>query len=409
MVEIENQKVEDWAAGYDGEKFHALLCDPPYHLTSITKRFGGKNSSPAKFGKDGAFSRASAGFMGKVWDGGDVAFSSETWEAIGNHLYPGAFGMAFASARGWHRLAVAIEDAGFIIHPSIFGWVYGSGWPKATRIDKKLDETWAGHRYGLQALKPAIEPIIVFQKPYEGRPLDNISEYGSGALNIDAGRLPTNEELKAGGNIKPMAGDSRVGAALGVFNGKPRSYNPDGGRWPPNFYVDTQTAKILDRQSGIRPAGGKVTGSEPSYPGQNGIYYPYNRVENQPFNDSGGASRFFFVVEEQLDSADPVFYNAKADQKERNAGVGKNNHPTVKPLELTRWLANLLLPPAEYAPRRILIPFAGTGSEAIGAYQAGWDSILGIEMDKEYSEIARSRIDHYKKAGVQISLDSKFA
>ena len=144
-------KVLRWARGYSGPPFHALLCDPPYEL----------------------------GFMGKDWDASGVAFRPETWAAFARVLYPGAFLMAFASSRGWHRLACAIEDAGFRIHPSIFGWCFGSGFPKATRIvdaasgrvsgdpgtRPEAASTWAGHRYGLQALKPALEPIIVAQKP----------------------------------------------------------------------------------------------------------------------------------------------------------------------------------------------------------------------------------------------------
>jgi site-specific DNA-methyltransferase (adenine-specific) len=210
---IYNQDVREWAKEYAKGKFHALLCDPPYHLTSIVKRFGKKNSAPAQYGTDGVFSRASKGFMGQEWDGGDVAFDPETWSALGEHLYPGAFGMAFSASRNWHRLAVAIEDAGFVIHPTIFLWAQGQGFPKATRIDTQIqpkseqkvvgksnrhnskdfgkgggnpvynthpggvpdltmptDEVaarWVGHRYGLQALKPAVEPIICFQKPYE--------------------------------------------------------------------------------------------------------------------------------------------------------------------------------------------------------------------------------------------------
>lgn len=92
---------------YDGPLFHALLCDPPYHLTTIVKRFGKKGSAPAQFGKDGAFARASKGFMNQTWDGGDIAFQKETWHFFSRLLYPGAFGMAFASASGWHRLARA--------------------------------------------------------------------------------------------------------------------------------------------------------------------------------------------------------------------------------------------------------------------------------------------------------------
>lgn len=141
-------KAEEWAKQYQGELFHALLADPPYHLTSVVKRFGGEDAAPAQFGKDGAFARASAGFMGKQWDGGDVAFRPETWAAFLSVMYPGAFGMAFASSRGWHRLACAIEDGGAIIHPSIFGWNYSSGFPKATRVDTQIDNEWAKKNFG---------------------------------------------------------------------------------------------------------------------------------------------------------------------------------------------------------------------------------------------------------------------
>jgi site-specific DNA-methyltransferase (adenine-specific) len=88
-----------WAAHYDGPLFHALLCDPPYHFTSIAKRFGKPGASPAKHGSDGAFARASAGFMGQTWDGGDIAFRPETWAAFMPLLHPGAFGMASAGRR----------------------------------------------------------------------------------------------------------------------------------------------------------------------------------------------------------------------------------------------------------------------------------------------------------------------
>ena len=137
MADIVCADVMDWARDYDGPKFHALLCDPPYHLHSTVKRFGNEGSARAK---GGVYRRCSRGFMGKKWDGGDIAYRSETWAALAKHLHPGAFGMAFASARGWHRLAVAIEDAGLRIHPSIFGWSYGSGFPKATRIDTQVDK-----------------------------------------------------------------------------------------------------------------------------------------------------------------------------------------------------------------------------------------------------------------------------
>jgi site-specific DNA-methyltransferase (adenine-specific) len=152
--------------------------------------------------------------------------------------------------------------------------------------------------------------------------------------------------------------------------------------------------------------------------------------------DSGGASRFFFRVTERLDQADPVMYCAKASRGEREAGLDgmelkgghlasaegggggwaadaeknpniprANHHPTVKPLQLTRWLATLLLPPPEYFPRRIVIPFAGVMSEGIGASQAGWDEIVGVEREAEYVEIGRARYEHWCKSATPTQLE----
>ena len=109
---VERADVLAWASEYDGPKFHALLCDAPYEL----------------------------GFMGKTWDDSGVSFQPETWAALAKHLHPGAFGMTFAGSRTWHRIAVAIEDAGLVIHPSIFAWANGQGFPKATRIDTQVDK-----------------------------------------------------------------------------------------------------------------------------------------------------------------------------------------------------------------------------------------------------------------------------
>ncbi len=115
-----------WASDYQGPLFHALLCDPPYNLGEITKRFGKPGAAEAQPGKDGYFKRRTAGFMHQKWDT-DVAFRPETWAAFASVLLPGGYGMAFGGSRTYHRLAVAIEDAGFLIYPSIFGWAYGSG------------------------------------------------------------------------------------------------------------------------------------------------------------------------------------------------------------------------------------------------------------------------------------------
>lgn len=358
-VDLRLGDVLHWAATYDGSPFHALLSDPPYEL----------------------------GFMGKDWDRSGVAFRPETWAALMAHLLPGAFGMVFASSRGWHRLACAIEDAGMRIQPSIFAWVTGQSFPKATRIP---DSRFDGHRYGGQTLKNAVEPIIVFQKPYAGKPVECITATGAGALNIDGGRV-------AGEVPQTIQGASShiYGGGNGLCpNGHQISDPHPAGRWPANFILDDAAAARLDQQSGTLTSG-KPNGSKRNKPGP--FMAHADGVDLTGYGDSGGASRFFFTtVREQLDAADPVRYCAKSSRSERDAGLdGRCIHPTVKPLKLAEYLARLLLPPAEYAPRRILVPFAGVASEMIGAALAGWEDVVGIEREAEYAKIGRARLAHW--------------
>jgi len=360
--------VLQWAKEYDGEPFHALLCDPPYHLTSIVKRFGkaslADNTQTSEDARQRStpYARGSVGFMGQEWDGGDIAFQPETWCALAHHLYAGGFGMAYGAARNYHRLAAAIEDAGLIIHPMI-GWVYSSGFPKATKVKARETDEWitgfadhpdrifAGHKYGLQTLKPALEPIVVFQKPYDEKPMDCILTTGAGTLNIDAGRIPS----------------------------EPYTINT----WDDNAHPFGHGA------------GNDFTGREEN------ARYPANFIIGDERPD---ISKYFYNVQEQLDKGDPICFCKKANATEREAGLeefelvgGKHNpHPTVKPIDLSRYLAALLLPPAIYAPRRLLVPFAGVHSEAIGALLAGWEDITAIEIDPKYCELGIARARYWK-------------
>jgi len=434
----------NWAAGYDGPKFHCIMCDPPYHLTSITKRFGKPNSKPAKVG---VYNRGSKGFMNSVWDSTDengmgIAFNPDTWAALSQHLHPGGFIMAFASSRGWHRMATALEDSGLIIHPSIFGWVTLSSFPKATRIDnqiqdKELAEIWKGHRYGLQALKNAVEPIIVAQKPYEGRPIDNITETGAGAWNIDGGRIPTDDNYAEQWN-KPVttnisARSQNYGQGAGYNHEVDLAdYKPEGGRWPANLLLDEAGAELLDRQSGWLKSGGSAGMRNRPETGAvvfSGLAPKFYEKGEGILPSEGGASRMFFQsnwqyeILEQLENADPLKYEPKVSTAEREAGLDslplqtrnrvnsgglendpkfaptqmKNHHPTLKPISLTKYLATLLLPPAAYAPRRILVPFSGSGSEGIGALLAGWEEVTMIEGNEEYYAIAEKRVSWWSQ------------
>jgi len=383
---------------------------------------------------------------------------------------------------------------------------YHAGTPIADEWDitapaTPLAQSWEGHRYGLQALKPALEPIIVFQKPYEGRPVDSITKTGAGALNIDGGRIGTD----AGWNYPKGAGGiyshdyqngSNIAKDWNSFSTKEdnRPIKAEKGRWPSNFVlthspdcqligyrdesyqinrftdgakpfgdgaghefeseemeggipvwecVDGCPVKELDRQSGYSKTKRIEKPSEA--PGGNtwGGTIQTNRGA-RGHTDSGGASRFFHQSHYV-----PFYYQAKAGVKERNAGLKeqlhdighnrfdtcsncggtilqnperpsackcdnpvrqhrkvRNPHPTVKPIALTRHLATLLLPPEEYKPRRLLVPFAGTASEMIGAFQAGWECVIGVEKEREYVDIGRARLQYWLEQGVQLDLFS---
>lgn len=491
---------------YRGAKFHALLCDPPYHLyepRSSLESFCGRGVNRQHTGRterDKELRRG--GFMGKRWDGGDIAFNPETWAAFASVMHDGAFGMAFASARGWHRLACAIEDAGLIIHPSIFGWSYGSGFPKATRIDTQIDKaagaeqiatgqtkrvgisararagdmvggvaiekqkhiditapatplaaTWAGHRYGLQALKPALEPIIVFQKPYRGKPVECITRTGAGALWIDGGRIGMAQDDRVAYIEKRKSFDGLVGSDGGWKRASPQLSSDEyiestrNGRWASNFILTCAPscngahapdcpAALLDEQSGTLTSGARRAGLEPQ--GQSLVKntkggYGFKTTQSCE-GSTGGASRFFFRAQwDTLEAADPVRYCAKAGRRERDAGLEEfklkqgfdkntsvkirrsnaetgaaeefdytpsqrhNGHPCVKPLSLCKYLATLLLPPPEYAPRRLFNPFCGSGSEMIGAMQAGWECVVGVEREAEYVAIAKARLAYWRE------------
>jgi len=459
---IDKGDAVQWAINYRGPFFHALLCDPPYHLTSGNSK---------------------TGFMGKTWDGGEVAFRPDTWAAFMQVLYPGAFGMAFASSRGWHRLAVAIEDAGFVIHPTIFGWLNGQGFPKAARIDLQIDKSagrideritgtrhgtgytkgnvkqgaqnrfstefseygepvtdlakaWKGHRYGLQALKPSVEPIIVFQKPYNGRPVDSILQTGAGAINVDAGRIGSDKK-------KGVRSTSGFTAKNGIYHGSEKyeienhDYDQDGGRWPANFIVGhTSDCKKVGTKTipgyqinrfvdGAKPWGNGAGHEFESEEMGDQVIDVYECAPGCPVESLGDPVNFFFNTDWSLEESDPVLYFSKVSKTEREKGlrgsqkrfmatmgdgIGErehsedeqtayvlNDHPTLKPISLTKYLAKLLLPPVEYAPRRLFVPFAGAGSEMIGGALAGFDDVQGLELDDEdrYIDIAEARLAYW--------------
>lgn len=341
----------------------SACMDPPYHLTSIVDRFGAEDAKPTKAdGATGVFKRSAAGFMGKQWDGGDIAFQIDTWREVLRVLKPGGYILAFASTRGFWRMAIAIEDAGFITHPMI-AWVFGSGFPKATRLKA---EGYDGWRYGGQALKPAIEPIYMGQKPFsEKTGTANVLRHGTGAVNIDGCRIAAPE-----GSVVRMAhyetGSDR-GYDGGIKGGKRVEPRTDG-RWPANLIHDGSDEVIaaFPESDGQQ---GDVTGKEPSSL-TNLCYSDFGgRPATQKRGDTGSAARFF--------------YSSKADADDR---IG-SKHPTVKPVDLIRYLVRLVTPPGG----TVLDCFAGTGTTGEAAWREGFNAIL-IEREPEYQQDIAERM-----------------
>ncbi len=364
--------VREVLATLDAQSFDAVLCDPPYELTS------GKNSR--------------TGFMGQAWDGSGVAFDPATWRAVLRCLRPGAHLLAAGGTRTYHRTTCAIEDAGFEIRDCIgYAWVYGSGFPKSLN----LDGSHAG--YGT-ALKPAFEPWTLARKPLDGTVARNVQAHGCGALAIDAGRVATDEDLNGGtysGHDKRC--DSRPDSAPGakplqrLANGCGSTFVQPLGRWPANAIFDEAAGAELDAQSGILSTHqGSVVPTNAAI----GFMGGGSGSAREIASSRGGASRFF--------------YCAKTSTRERNAGLeddAKNPHPTLKPITLTTYLARLMLPPAIGRPRRILVPFSGAGSEMIGCLLAGWDEVVGVELSAEYAAIAEKRIAHHLAGQMELAAE----
>lgn len=246
------------------------------------------------------------GFMGRKWDKRGIAFNPEIWKEIYRVLEPGAYLLAFGGSRTFHRLTCAIEDAGFEIRDHLM-WLYSQGFPKSRAC-----------------LKPAYEPIVLARKRR-----NRIVH-----LNIDACRINPGTPAGGGGAPSMRCRELEKRRDAPSFH---RTQWHTLGRWPANILLDEKAAELLDVQSGSVRGGNPIQRKSGSK--TNTIFSEFKeRTAHVGYQDIGGASRFF--------------YCSKADRKERK----DNNHPCVKPVKLTEWLAKLILPETN---GRILVPFSG--------------------------------------------------
>lgn len=312
----------------------------------------------------------------------------------------------------------------------------GGAWPHCGRCGKPRLPRGLG-----TALKPAFEPVVVARKPLVGTVAANVLLHGTGALNIDGCRVANTAEDRAASEAA-MSGERmwrRAGQEGAATFGTGLQEGPQAmheqGRWPANVVLDEEAAGLLDQQTGELTSGANPTrrGSDKSRDAY-GDFKGQEECTPARGADSGGASRFFatFDHSEELchypsdparasaslpidKGTDRFRYCAKASSAERNAGLDgfeerargnlnqgmqnmgkrtthfRNAHPTVKPVELMRWLIRLVTPPGGL----VLDPFTGSGTTGVAAHLEGVE-FLGIEREAEYAEIARARIEWWR-------------
>lgn len=434
----------DWNLGYRSARMFpdnsvdAVITDPPYGIRFMGKAWDGadieertargRETSPMPAGVGGPQGgyRSRAAEAGRYDLSANAAFGEWCLEWASECLRilkPGGHLLAFGGSRTWHRLSSGIEDAGFEIRDSI-AWLYSQGFPKSLDVSKAIDKAagaepdvigrakgagssqtvplgefraeydatipatsdaqrWQG--WGT-ALKPSFEPIVVARKPLSGTVAANVLEHGTGALNIDACRVGADGGARRGPEDIAVRGpaNSVLGVGLDLGNAAPRV--PGLGRWPTNVVLDEHQAAALDQQSGTLHSGMMRAGTE-RQPRAGGTIYgtdTRNFAMADTYGDSGGASRFF-----------PVFrYEAKAPTSERPNADGVQ-HPTVKPLDLMRWLVRLVTP----AGAVVLEPFAGSGTTAEACVHEDRQCIA-IEREADYLPLIVSRLQKPVQAGL---------
>lgn len=406
-----------WLRELPAASIDAVVTDPPYGIGFMGHEWDRPGGGPQRAaGYVGARTRfaASRSIEAGTYDLAPAALRAFQEWTVGwaaevlRVLKPGGHLISFASTRTNHRHVCGMEDAGFEIRDSL-AWLFGAGFPKS----HNLKDEWEG--WG-SALKPGHEPITLARAPLATRAMrDNVRAHGTGALHVDACRVESGSRA------------TREPASPGAYASV--ATTTDRGRWPANVLLDQEAAQVLDEQSGIL-----VSGANPTRRGADNFRSVYGdfagQAECEPTRgaDAGGASRFY--------------YCAKASAAERNAGLDglpvtavkrtstptstihngrsgsrrvddrqyvptprANGHPTVKPIDLMRWLVRLVTPPGGV----VLDPFAGSGTTGCAAVLEGFD-FVGIEREAEYVALAEMRIawweSHPQGMALVVALDA---
>jgi DNA modification methylase len=376
---------------FDDNYFDSIVTDPPYEI----------------------------GFMGKSWDASGIANNSEMWSECLRVLKPGGYLLSFSATRTYHRMAVAIEDSGFEIRDMI-EWVYGSGFPKSLNIGKAVDKlqgnerevvgkekgagTTGDNQVGNQtfvaknqyedgthditkgtsewegwgtALKPAHEPICMARKPLAEKTVaENVLKYGTGGINIDESRVESDnppKERPVLSHHKSYKEASNTGF-LGGSEKPKKEFISGQGRFPANL--------IHDNSEEVRECFPETKSGAMNSIAKANQYNTYGKMyERQVTNQAseGNASRFF----------KSIIYQAKASKSERGTA---NSHPTVKPVALMEYLIKMVTPTNGI----VLDPFMGSGTTGVACVLNDFE-FVGIDLDKDYCEIARARIEGVKE------------
>lgn len=384
---IYNGDMLDMLQVIEPESIDAIVCDPPYEL----------------------------GFMNKSWDSTGIAFKKETWQNCFEVLKPGGYLLAFGGSRTYHRIACAIEDAGFEIRDCIM-YLYGCGFSKSYNIGLAIDKKngvsqneWQG--WGT-CLKPAYEPIIVARKPFKGSVVDNIIKYRVGGINIDECRVDATGEIIGRNNPNNLFS--------GIFHSKNTkgldTTNINNGRFPANVITDG-SEEVRSGLPETKSNGGNYTMQDFSNFKSSMMHFTNKKCEKPRINcdkqfpiDSGSAMRYFYSAkaskkdrDEGLDAFEErkttdgcIRANVETARKfGANSALRKNIHPTCKPTELMQYLVRLVSPKGA----TILDPFMGSGStgKAVMFENRERDAnykFIGIELTDEYLPIAQARIEY---------------